>query len=244
MRDIVPVVVRWIHVRPERNTERLPKQIVIIGDTAVSDRYRYAFDHAALFLWVGKPRLSPGGNLLAVAEDALAFVEISISHSKFLSVVHHLFRYGHRDATMILVAYGHGLTKACACRAHSDQPPCLHVRAVGSGACAGLLARRGREAPALKVLMTAPRPAAPTAADTPAPGHALCEHGGDRASSSWGPSVPPAPGAPGVDDSGISGFVGLAHIRAHLPPPSFAPCALPYAMEQAAPVSARAPPRQ
>jgi hypothetical protein len=86
--DIGPVVVRWIHVRLERDAERLPKQIVIIGDTVVPDRYRYAFDHAALFLWVGKPYLSPGGNLLAVV--ALAFVGISISYSKFLSVVHHL----------------------------------------------------------------------------------------------------------------------------------------------------------
>ena len=28
--------------------------------------------------------------------------------------------------------------KACACRAHSDPPPCQRVRAVGSGACAGV----------------------------------------------------------------------------------------------------------
>src|SRR5947209_12434378 len=40
--------------------------------------YRYAFDHAALFPWVGKPHLSPDDNLLAVAEDALAFVVVKV----------------------------------------------------------------------------------------------------------------------------------------------------------------------
>ena len=75
-------------------------------------------------------------------------------------------RYGHRDATMILVAYRHGLQAAEVCDPCATSPP-GGVSAAStpcSGACAassispGCAPQEGRDRPALALLTFTPAP--------------------------------------------------------------------------------------